>query len=524
MKPSHPPLLSALATWLAVGAAAHAAEEFAFYHDNVMGTSMELRVRADDEAAANRAEGRALQEIARLSAILSGYDPSSEFRRWEASSGEPVRVAPELFEVLSAADTWRERSAGAFDPRVAVLSRLWTQGAQQGRAPTPNELAAARALLNRDAWQLSDTTGTARRLSNDPLSLDGIAKGYIVENACAAALGAEPGVRGVLLNVGGDIHATGDEPWTIGLAPPRGDSESAEPFAFLEVRDRSVATSGDAHRGWSIAGQWYSHILNPRTGLPVEHTIAATVVAPRGIDADALATAFNVLTVEESLRLAGSLDGVECLLVASDGRVFRTAGWEQLEAPPEPLPTLASRRGVIEVAANVADTSAPVSWGEEFELAVHFETNRPDVGSGPYRRPYVVVFVEDEDGLSVRTVSLWVSQGGAGPDQWLPDLRRWYRGDAKRSIVAKKNMVFSIGRPTRPPGRYTVVWDGKDDTGAFVPPGTYTIFVEAAREHGTHQIIRKQVTLSDEPFAERLEGNVEIRSAEFEYRRKPASR
>ena len=85
-------------------------------------------------------------------------------------------------------------------------------------------------------------------------------------------------------------------------------------------------------------------------------------------------------------------------------------------------------------------------------------------------------------------------------------------------------MVYTIGRPTRPPGKYTVVWDGKDDRGKPLPAGTYTVFIEAAREHGTHQIIRKQVTIADEPFAEELKGNVEIKSASIEYRRKAAAR
>src|SRR5947209_5886486 len=113
-----------------------ASEDFAFYHENVMGTSLELRVRADDAAAARRAEDRVLRAIDRLAAIFSGHDASSEFRRWQASARGPVGVSPELFEVLQACDSWRDRSGGAFDPRVQVLTRLWTRCAGQGRTPT----------------------------------------------------------------------------------------------------------------------------------------------------------------------------------------------------------------------------------------------------------------------------------------------------------------------------------------------------------------------------------------------------
>ncbi len=227
-----------------------------------------------------------------------------------------------------------------------------------------------------------------------------------------------------------------------------------------------------------------------------------------------------MLDVPEGLRLAESLPDVECLLVAGDGRVVRSDGWVRFEqgAPSPVVPALATAQGAR---ARATTGARPTSrtWQEDHELLVRFEINNPDPEGGRYQRPYVVVFIEDASGLSVRTVSLWVSQRGAGPDQWLPDLRRWYRGDANRSLAAKKNMAYTIGRPTRPPGQYEVIWDGKDDQGKPVARGTYSIFIEAAREHGTHQLIRTQMTLGDEPLSEELPGNVEIRSATVQYRR-----
>ena len=102
-------------------------------------------------------------------------------------------------------------------------------------------------------------------------------------------------MRGLLLNVGGDLRACGDAPRTIGIAPARGDSETSEPSASIEVRDRAVATSGDSQRGLQINGRWYSHIFDPRSGLPADGVAGATVIAERSADADALATILNVL-------------------------------------------------------------------------------------------------------------------------------------------------------------------------------------------------------------------------------------
>src|SRR4051794_556983 len=105
-----------LGAWLC-GVSAHpavAGDDFAFYHEDVMGTSLELRVRADKAQAARWAGGRVLREIDRLSGIFSGYDAGSEFSRWQAEAGGGARVSPELFEVLQASDHWRARSRGAF--------------------------------------------------------------------------------------------------------------------------------------------------------------------------------------------------------------------------------------------------------------------------------------------------------------------------------------------------------------------------------------------------------------------------
>jgi thiamine biosynthesis lipoprotein ApbE len=507
-------------------------EVHAFYHENVLGTSMELLVRTKTIADAQRAESRVLAEIDRLAGVFSGYDQSSEFARWRSASKVPFRVSQELYELLEAAEFWHVRGAGAFDVRVGSLAALWQRSSALGRLPTPDEKASALALMRVPAWTLDRLHKTALRVSECPISLDGIAKGYIVEKASEAALDDLARPSGVLLNIGGDLRVRGDWSRVIGVASPWADSESSEPFTYIDVENRSVATSGRTQRGFQIQGKWYSHVFDPRSGLPVEQISSATVVAQRGADADALAKVCSVLGPAQSIQVVDSTPGAACLIIGADGRVFKSAGWQQLERPapvllaqkspqelaPKPKAPEAKKESAAPTGANAA------SWNNDFELLVNFEINQPEAERGRYRRPYVAIWVEDPAGKPVRTLALWVSLSGSGPFQWLPDLKRWYKSDEERKRAEKKDIFFNISRPTRPAGKYKLIWDGKDNDGKQLAAGDYTIFIEAAREHGTYQSIKRAVSLSNKAFREDLKGNVEIRSASIEYRKKAAGK
>ena len=157
-----------------------------------LGTSLELCVPPTAAEAARRAEHRVLTEIDRLAVIFSGYDRTSEFSRWQAAPGD-LCGSRRALRVLLASDYWGNRSRGAFDPRVEVLSRLW--------APCPSSAGCRRTMkrpprrpcCRRPPGDWTPAARTAERLSDCPLSLNGIAKGYIVERACEAAFAKAAG-------------------------------------------------------------------------------------------------------------------------------------------------------------------------------------------------------------------------------------------------------------------------------------------------------------------------------------------
>jgi thiamine biosynthesis lipoprotein len=465
---------------------------FVSHFENVLGTSMELKVLAGSAKDASAAESAATKEIARLQKILSAYDDQSEFSAWLKTSNQPIRVSPELFEVLGLFDQWRITTIGALDASAEVITKLWKQAAARQQVPTVQELAAAVAQVKETHWQLDPVAHTATHLSHAPLMLNSFAKSYIIKHAADAAL-ASGGVRAVVVNIGGDLVILGDIKETVQISDPKADAENDPPMDQLALANRAVATSGNYRRGELIGGHWYSHIVDPRTGQPADAVISATVVASSATDAGALATAFNVLTPAESARLAADMPGVEYLIITRSGERVASPGWHLLESPAIP-----SKSGAE----------------PDFELVINLEINLQKEGFA--KRPYVAVWVEDENHAPVRTIALWHER-----DRYLPELKSWFLKN-RDLYNTDKNALGTVSSATRSAGKYTLKWDGKDDRGNPVKQGAYTIKIEAAREHGTYQLMRQDLNWNDAPQSFNLPGNVEIASASLEYRKKPA--
>ena len=479
---------------------AASADEWIYRHEHVLGTSCELRVVADSEEAADRAERFALREIDRLSAILSRYDARSELMRWQQGSLRGDQLSEDLVTVLREAERWRQQSAGAFDVRVGALTALWSKAEQQQRLPSDEERRTVFLQFARSGYQVK-TDGTVIRHDDLAISLDGLAKGYILDRVCDRLVKQIPEVTGATLNIGGDIRTVGDAAVDVAVTDPLNHYVGADPLTRVVLRgNAAIATSGGYRRGFRIAGRRLSHIIDPRVGLPAGHMLTASVIAPTAIDADAAATALSVLQPSEGISLVESIEGMECLLVAGDGSAYRSSGW----------PTVEEESGARFVSVRDDRESQSPSG-----LLVDFTLNRPK--GGRYRRPYVAVWLEDKDGFPVKTAVLWLQTDAPGP-RWHRDLTRWYRNDRLRKVAERTDLIGTISGATRGPGRYQARFDGTDNAGDPLPPGEYTLCLEVAREHGTYQLIREKVALKGKPIARKaLKPNVELSAVSYEY-------
>lgn len=302
------------------------ARRYAYHYERVLGTSLELQVTAPDDRAARRAEHAALAEADRLESILSGWSAASELARWLSTVDVDVPVSRELAEVLKAGEAWRVRTGGAFNAgALALVDRLRDRDEDEPGAPPP-DVGALLDALRRPLWSVDRARGVARRLAALPVSLDAIAKGYVVRRAAAAALAAD-GVTEVLLNIGGDLQHLGEGTVAVGVADPFAPAENAPLLATVRLGGEALATSGGYRRGFQLGGRRVSHIVDPRSGRPAERVVSASVIAPDCATADALSTACSVLTPAESVALADATPGAACLLVEADGTITTNGAW-----------------------------------------------------------------------------------------------------------------------------------------------------------------------------------------------------
>jgi thiamine biosynthesis lipoprotein ApbE len=439
-----------------------------------------------------------LAEIDREAKIVSSYDPSSEFSIWFRTCGQPLHVSREFYETLSLWDQWRQRTNGALDAAAAAVIRVWKTAASEDREPSQSELSAAVAEVQKVHWRLDPVQRTATHMDRVPLELNSFTKSYIIGKAADAALKASK-VSAVVVNIGGDLVVRGAWTEPVDIADPQADAENSPPMARLAIHDQAIATSGNYRRGVEIQGRHYSHIVDPRTGLPCDEVVSSTVVARDPVDAGAMATAFSVLSPNDSRRLATSIPGVEFLLAMSDGEQVRSQGWDALAGKP------------LQVAVARPQSGKTDAWDPSCELVITVELAQ---FGAQVRRPYMAVWIEDRDKFPVRTLALWYNK-----DRFLPELRAWYRGSRLRSMVGGPDIAHSISSATRPAGKYTLKWDGKDDAGKPVKAGKYTVFIEASREHGGYAVLHQEMDFSGVPQTIPLKGSSEVAAASLEYRK-----
>jgi thiamine biosynthesis lipoprotein len=275
-----------------------------------------------DAAALPRILDDAFDEVDRIDRLMSHYKVNSPLSRLNREAARrPVAVEPELFDFIADAMRYNRESAGAFDITVGPLMKAWGFFGGEGRMPPDDELAAARRHVGAAHVVLNAAEKTIA--FDEPgveLDLGGIAKGYAVDRVIA--LLRQRQIPAALVSSGGStIYGLGAPPgrtgWDVRIQDP---IDSRKAALTVSLKDRAVSVAGRSEKSFESGGVRYSHIMDPRTGWPVQGVLSVAVLASSGTAGDALDDAFFVMGPERSRTYLNELTETEAFFFLPDAR------------------------------------------------------------------------------------------------------------------------------------------------------------------------------------------------------------
>ncbi|MFC2100618.1 FAD:protein FMN transferase [Bacteroidota bacterium] len=293
----------------------------------LMGSAFIILVVEENEQIANKSIEMAVDEIKRIENMISSWDKKSETAKINEYAGiKPVKVSIELFELIDRSKNISELTQGAFDISFgSVDEKLWHFDGSMEKMPDSSVLKESVKLINYRNILLNifDTTVFLKH-KGMRIGFGAIGKGYAAEKAMK--LLKDNGIESGIINAGGDLAVWGIQAdgsaWTIGIANP--DIKNL-PFSWLQVSNMAVVTSGNYEKFVEIAGKRYSHIIDPRTGIPVSGLKSVTVICENAELADALATSVFILGQDIGIDLIEQLKGVEVIIIDDQNRIFTSS-------------------------------------------------------------------------------------------------------------------------------------------------------------------------------------------------------
>lgn len=264
------------------------------------------------------------ERLIHVNKLMSTYDPTSELSRFNQYRFEqPFAISPETRKVVLEAMRLGELSDGVLDVTVGPLVNLWGFGPtmRPESIPSQQDVDAVRPYTGLDKLTVVKD-GLVKAHPQLYVDLSTIAKGYGVD--VVAELLEEQGVESYLVEIGGEMRVKGEKgngsEWLIAIEKPVSDARAVQ--KIISIGDNAIATSGDYRNYYEQDGVRYSHLIDPRTGKPIQHnTVSVTVIHPSSMTADGMATAFNVMGWESAIALAEQND-LAVFIVKREGDSF----------------------------------------------------------------------------------------------------------------------------------------------------------------------------------------------------------
>lgn len=290
-----------------------------------MGTMVSMTLIHPSKDQAEEAMDLAYKEIKRLTGLMNRFENHTAIGILNLE-GVLIDVNPEVLEVVARALDYFRLTRGAFDISVKPIIDLFQEklGKNLNQYPNERELNEVLHRVGSEYIQMNGRTIRFKK-SGMGITLDGIAKGYIVDMASSVLLRCN--IANHLINAGGDIRAVGarqdKKPWTVAIQDPHNKGQHSD---AIHLSDAAVATSGN-YEVYFDREKLFHHIVNPTTGHSPYIGASVSVVAPTTMAADALSTSVFVMNPKKGTRFINSLPRCESFIITRSNRKIRSAGW-----------------------------------------------------------------------------------------------------------------------------------------------------------------------------------------------------
>jgi len=424
---------------------------------------MPLQLRIDDVQLQQKIEQGLVPLLKKLNAVAQEVEELNK-------QGLLSSPSKEIVELLQLCEHWQTQLHSGFSCRLGALHKDWEAAVLKNELPDRAVLRQKSRQHLKLQWQV-DQGGVhfSDVAIGEGLQLDlqGLWQGWVLESVASEI---EKIARADVVVVYENLTRTINKSTTIeqqvtltGLSP-----------LSVPLKNQTLAVLDRQQHLRKVAHYPMSTLLVPKEGWPVEFSPSLLVRANNAIDAGVLAQALLSESVHDALEQVNKMTSVTALAITETGMFCASKDW-------------------------YGETSdATIPWPIQQFFSIDYEIPALDVAE--YRRPYVAIWIADEQGNGVRQLQL------LGDNRWLRDLRLWWRKFGR----ADDALVDALAGATRKPGRYHLHWDGRDGQGNRVPHGNYELHIEAVREHGEREAIVVPFVLNSQVISVAAKGALEI--------------
>lgn len=298
----------------------------------LMGSKFDITISAVDSLQAERYIDEVITEITRIENLISDWKFDSQVSEINRMAGkQAVKVDQELFDLTQRALFFSQITDGAFDISSAAMDKIWKFDGSMKQLPSKEELTKAIEKVGYQNIILNpaDTTVFLKK-EGMKIGFGATGKGYAADKG--RNLMQQMGVKAGIVNASGDMAVWSDDipqkKWRIGINNPFKNNDITE---VVTLCNGAITTSGDYEKFAEIASVRYSHIMNPKTGMPATGLTSVTVIGPSAETANGFSTSLMVLGRKEGLRLLKKHPEYACLMITDNGRVYRSKNFKKVK-------------------------------------------------------------------------------------------------------------------------------------------------------------------------------------------------